>query len=301
MDRTTDDIFDEGDSLFSLPGPSNPSLLYRTPSIANPHNAPHNAHANSLRFRHQGQRFPSPVSADYDPNDSGYGYQNAGVIQGDEDLSGIADIGDEPSFGLGYGDAPDREAQMAGIPVEEAEEEMDESYDNASDGSSDLYDPDADPEAFAKRLDELAGVLEMNEVEATALKWDPPIGKDHEHRPNLHSSDFKSLIKHYLATTSWQYSPSNPFLSTPGEDSSANGLDSRFGFGSDAFPFSVSGPWGIGDIGGMAAGEIHPIRVLGRTWRDADGAIIGERSFGVELEGSVRLENEISRMPEISP
>lgn len=51
----------------------------------------------------------------------------------------------------------------------------------------------------------------------------------------------------------------------------------------------------------MAAGEIHPIRVLGRTWRDADGDIVGERSFGVELEGSVRLENEISRMPEISP
>ncbi|AAW43228.1 hypothetical protein CNBD0960 [Cryptococcus deneoformans B-3501A] len=300
MDRTADDIFDEGDSLFSLPGPSNPRPLFRTPSTANSHNASNNAHTNSLRFRHHDPRFSSPVSVDYDPDGSGYSYQNASVIQGDEDLSGIADNGDGPSFEHGYEATLDREAEMAGIPVEEADGEVEESYDDASDGSSDLYDPDADPEAFAKRLDELAGVLEMNEVEATALKWDPPIGKDHRHHPHLHSSDFKSLIKHYLTTTSWQYSPSRPFFSTPGEGSSANGLDSRFSFGSDAFPFPVPGPWGIGDIGGIAAGEIHPIRVLGRTWRDADGAIGGERSFGVELE-ETGLENEISRPSEMSP
>lgn len=182
MDRTADDIFDEGDSLFSLPGPSNPRPLFRTPSTANSHNASNNAHTNSLRFRHHDPRFSSPVSVDYDPDGSGYSYQNASVIQGDEDLSGIADNGDGPSFEHGYEATLDREAEMAGIPVEEADGEVEESYDDASDGSSDLYDPDADPEAFAKRLDALAGVLEMNEVEATALKWDPPIGKDHRHR-----------------------------------------------------------------------------------------------------------------------
>lgn len=185
MDRTADDTFDEGDSLFSLPGPSHPRSLYHTPSTANSRNASHNARANSLHYRHDDQRFPSPVSADYDPDDSSYGYQNASAIQGDEDLSSIADNGASPSLEHEYEAALDRQAQMADIPVENAEGEVEESYDDASDGSSDLYDPDADPEAFAKRLDELAGVLEMNEVEQTALKWDPPIGKNHGRRGSL--------------------------------------------------------------------------------------------------------------------
>lgn len=84
-----------------------------------------------------------------------------------------------------------------------------------------------------------------------------------------------------------------------GEDSSANGLDSRFGFGSGAFP--VPSLWGISGIGGMAAGEIHPIRVLGRTWRDADEAVARGRSFGVEPEDSAELDNETSRTSEMSP
>lgn len=185
MDRTADHTFEEGDSLFSLPGPSHPRSLYHTPSTANSRNTSHNAQANSLHFRHDDQRFPSPLNADYDPDDSSYGYQNASAIQGDEDLSGIADNSDSPSLEHEYEAALDRQAQMADIPVEEAEGEVEESYDDASDGSSDLYDPDADPEAFAKRLDELAGVLEMNEVEQTALKWDPPIGKNHGRRESL--------------------------------------------------------------------------------------------------------------------
>nr|KIR86101.1 hypothetical protein I308_03634 [Cryptococcus tetragattii IND107] len=300
MDRTADDTFEEGDSLFSLPGPSHPRSLYHTPSAANSRNTSHNAQANSLHFRHDDQRFPSPLSADYDPDGSSYGYQNASAIQGDEDLSGIADNGDSPSLEHEYEAALDRQTQMVDIPVEEAEGEVEESYDDASDGSSDLYDPDADPEAFSKRLDELAGVLEMNEVEQTALKWDPPIGKNHGRHPFLYSSDFKSVIKHYLTTTSWQYSSSSSFLSKmPCEDSLANGLDSRFGFGSGAFP--ASSLWGIDGTGGMVAGEIHPIRVLGRTWRDADEAIARGRSFAMETEDSAELDNETSRTSEMSP
>lgn len=79
----------------------------------------------------------------------------------------------------------------------------------------------------------------------------------------------------------------------------ANGLDSRFGFGCGAFP--ASSLWGIDGTGGMVAGEIHPIRVLGRTWRDADEAIARGRSFAMETEDSAELDNETSRTSEMSP
>lgn len=60
---------------------------------------------------------------------------------------------------------------------EEEEGEGDEEEYAASETSSAMYDAAADPEGFATRLDELAGVLEMGEEEMQALKWGPNIGR----------------------------------------------------------------------------------------------------------------------------
>ena len=63
---------------------------------------------------------------------------------------------------------------------EEEEEEESEGSGYGSETSSMIYDQNLDPDGWAKRLDELAGVMEMGEVEARALKWGPPIGKERE-------------------------------------------------------------------------------------------------------------------------
>lgn len=52
-------------------------------------------------------------------------------------------------------------------------EDNSEDTDGASETSSVMFDREADPEGWARRLDELAGVLEMGEKEAKALKWGP--------------------------------------------------------------------------------------------------------------------------------
>lgn len=57
------------------------------------------------------------------------------------------------------------------------EKDEDEDGDGMSETSSAMYDPSADPEGFARRLDELAGVLEMSGAEAKALREGPIIGK----------------------------------------------------------------------------------------------------------------------------
>ena len=69
------------------------------------------------------------------------------------------------------------EEEEGGEDDEEGEEEEEEEYDGSSDTSSALFDPKADPDGFAKRLDELAGVLEVGEEEARALKWGAPMKK----------------------------------------------------------------------------------------------------------------------------
>lgn len=50
--------------------------------------------------------------------------------------------------------------------------------DAKSETSSVMFDYDVDPEGFARRLDELAGTLEVGEEEARALRWGPEIGKE---------------------------------------------------------------------------------------------------------------------------
>lgn len=64
---------------------------------------------------------------------------------------------------------------------EEEEQEGDTTYPDSE--SSAAFDPDEDPEGWAERLDELAGVLEVSEAESRALRWGPAIGleKDGEY------------------------------------------------------------------------------------------------------------------------
>lgn len=64
---------------------------------------------------------------------------------------------------------------------EEEEQEGDTTYPDSE--SSAAFDPDEDPEGWAERLDELAGILEVSEEEARALRWGPAIGleKDGEY------------------------------------------------------------------------------------------------------------------------
>lgn len=70
----------------------------------------------------------------------------------------------------------EEEAEVQEHHHEEEEEEVegDETYPESE--SSAAYDPDEDPEGWAERLDELAGVLEVSEEEARALRWGPAIG-----------------------------------------------------------------------------------------------------------------------------
>jgi hypothetical protein len=63
---------------------------------------------------------------------------------------------------------------------EDEEEEEEEGEDGASETSSAMYDAEADPEGYAQRLDELAGVLEIGERESRALKWGPGIGRERD-------------------------------------------------------------------------------------------------------------------------
>lgn len=67
------------------------------------------------------------------------------------------------------GEDDEEEGEGGGEDVEIGDE--DESYE--SEGSSAVFDPDNDPAGFAERLDELAGVMEMGEVETRALRWGP--------------------------------------------------------------------------------------------------------------------------------
>ena len=85
-------------------------------------------------------------------------HEDASGIQGDPDYEDEEELEEEQ----------EQEEEEAG----EEGEEM-----GGSETSSVMFDAEADPEGFAKRLDELAGVLEKSEEEVRALKWGPPIGR----------------------------------------------------------------------------------------------------------------------------
>ncbi|WVN88659.1 uncharacterized protein L203_103870 [Cryptococcus depauperatus CBS 7841] len=186
MDRTLEESFDEDDSLFSVS-----------------QSQTHHPVIPSSRPSFQQLQYIDGygIIAEEEDSQEEAHYQNASAIQPD----GIAGDSDNGNEGV---------------------EDQEETYDEVSDGSSDLYDPDADPESFAQRLDELAGVLEMGEVEARSMRYDPPVAKDHRQVPNMPPEEFKMLVRGHIANTAWQY---------PDQ-----------------------------------AGSFHPIRVMGKLWRDRD-------------------------------
>lgn len=109
--------------------------------------------------------------------DASYEYQNAsGAYEHEQD--DVHDEGELDDDEEGYEDEEgaeeleEREEEEEDIGEEEAEEG------NASETSSAMYDADADPRGFARRQDELAGVMEMGEQEARAIRRGPPFGRD---------------------------------------------------------------------------------------------------------------------------
>ncbi|WWD21964.1 hypothetical protein CI109_106452 [Kwoniella shandongensis] len=202
-----DESMEEGDSLFSLPGPTNARALYHTP-VQQPSQQPIGL---GLHPHLVPQHLPElDESADY-PNQ--WGGASSPVGEGDASAS------------YEYEGA-------SGIPVEEGEEEEgegEESYAQSESSSAD-YDADADPEAFARRLDELAGVLEVGEEEARALRWGPAMGRERD-APDLPLSQFKALINHHLKSTEWKYAtPSTLFAPVPGRSTAGLSLGGGLSF-----------------------------------------------------------------------
>jgi hypothetical protein len=93
-----------------------------------------------------------------------------------------------------HGDEDNEEGEGEEDEEEEEDEDdegQDEDDDNASATSSQVYDRESDPEGYASRLDELAGVLEMGQVELNAIKWGPVMGKQRD-------GEFKLLLLLHL-------------------------------------------------------------------------------------------------------
>jgi hypothetical protein len=85
-----------------------------------------------------------------------------------------------PSLPAGVDESLDMDA-ADNCPEVDVDVTFDEDdYDVASETSSGMFDPEADPEGWERRLDELAGELEMSEVEARALRWGPPMERQKE-------------------------------------------------------------------------------------------------------------------------
>lgn len=106
--------------------------------------------------------------------DASYEYQNASGAYGH--LSEEAAEEDEDEL-LEAEDEEEEEEEVDGDEDEE-EEEGEMEADIASETSSAMYDADADPTGFARRQDELAGIMEMGEEEARAMRRGPPFGRD---------------------------------------------------------------------------------------------------------------------------
>ncbi|WVQ83862.1 hypothetical protein IAT38_006006 [Cryptococcus sp. DSM 104549] len=232
MDNYSNASIEEGNSLFSNPpnaGPSRVRPRYHTPPV------PREAGGHP-----------------YDPDSSSDLYVN--------DRSSPADA--FPTYANASGVDEGFTGDFEGEAGEPEGEEMYDDEEGLSEGSSGMYDPDADPEAFARRLDELAGVLEMGEVEAKAMRWGPSFNKYHT-APDLPLEDFKALVNHHLAATAWRYPSSALFAPLPGRPSADELL-----------------PGGIVPFEGI--GDAHPIRVLGKGWTERDDLLLGSLERGVE-------------------
>lgn len=157
----------EGDSLLSTPG----APSYRQPS----------SH-QTVGLGIAGPSIPDlgdqSSSYEYNPNASGAYDEEVTQEEGDDE--------DEE----GEGEGAEREGEGEGVE--------DEDGDAVSEGSSADYDRVNDPEVYAKRLDGLAGVLEMREDEARAIKWGPSIGRerDGELAP---TALYSTILSHFYA------------------------------------------------------------------------------------------------------
>lgn len=125
---------------------------------------------------------PSSEFDDYGSFDQSYAAAASYEIGDEELMEEGGDIMDEDDDDQDERDAEDELDGMAGYEhghEGEGEEQADNTY-LESDASSAAFDPDDDPEAWAERLDELAGTLEMSEAEARALRWGPAIGRERD-------------------------------------------------------------------------------------------------------------------------
>ena len=139
------------------------------------------------------QRSPSPRFVGTSPRTAADSPHSSAHHHGASGYLDLDDSDDEPAHGHGRGhelvhpagDETDEteaeeepeEGATGHAQTEGAEEEDEQEGDDAaSDTSSADYDPDADPEGFAKRLDELAGVKEVGVREERAVRVGPVLG-----------------------------------------------------------------------------------------------------------------------------
>ncbi|WWC59114.1 uncharacterized protein I303_101662 [Kwoniella dejecticola CBS 10117] len=230
-----DSSMEEGDSLFSVPGPSTrPRALYQTP--------------------------PQPSSGP--PQPIGLGYNTSVVPQHLPDMDesfeqpnrwgGGASPPDVSSASYEY--AHDREADQSGAvdggENGEGDGEDEEGSYEASESSSADYDPDADPDRFAQRLNELAGTKEISETERKAISRGLPISGKQKQGPLLPLAEFRTVINHHLEVTKWKYDSNRLSAAMPGR--SATHASARTDLAMDML------------------GDTHPIRVLGGGWTEKD-------------------------------
>lgn len=116
---------------------------------------------------------------------------SAPVSRTQQDLQGASTSRDHNDGGQGTAASFEYPEQWEGASEAEAEEEEEEGEQEeedaegdsgdedeaTSDTSSAMFDPEADPEGWAIRQDELAGVLEMGEEEARAIRWGSDMSK----------------------------------------------------------------------------------------------------------------------------
>ncbi|WVQ97742.1 hypothetical protein IAU59_004856 [Kwoniella sp. CBS 9459] len=242
---------DEGDSLFSVPGPgpSTARALYHTPPQSIVNSAP--PVGLGLHPSVVPQHLP-----EYEESFEAPSRWNRG--------NGASPAAEEASFEYAVDQHEASDTRVDGEEDEEGEEE--EEY-AQSESSSAQYDPDADPEGFAQRLDELAGVLEVGEEEARAIRWGPAMAKDRD-APALPLSEFKNLVNYHLTSTEWRFSPPALLLpSAPGRLGTTSALTAM-------------------DLNDM--GELHPIRVLGRGWVEMDDELLSEDEYEAAMSSPVK-------------
>ncbi|BEJ17544.1 hypothetical protein CspHIS471_0609450 [Cutaneotrichosporon sp. HIS471] len=133
-------------------------------------------------------------------------------MSGDETFFHTRPQHDDPDVGLTPDSRAEVEAYRQQVRAEGREyddedghgdgDEYYDEQDSFSERSSAVFDPDNDPAGFAERLDELAGVMEIGEEEARALRWGPNLGGDDT---PLCVDEFKDVLYHHIAATEWRY------------------------------------------------------------------------------------------------